>query len=589
MASFSDGDTIHIVYQGSGVYYATVNSQAGERAEELNGAPKLVIGDGSNPALAVSGDGKTFIVADTGGETFFTTCNVNEEDCSEARETGTNAQTEFSFTFGSGIETYSDDSEDIRDSRNTADEEDAYVVDPHPAYDTLPDTQWISHSPDGLGKPDDTVTYTALFELPDGFENPSITIDLHADNVATIFLNGEQIGQQPPGEIEVNFQDPPESFSATAPFVEGENELVFEVENFNDPSGLDYFATVTYELGEIIPTFQPSGIIPSLQSVAFIPFFGTPQIIPVQASCDVSTPRIAADGDDLYIVQVECNDIIFYASHDGGQTFDSEDGLNLSNNAGVSKDPRIALTGDGTIVVTWQDNTPGNDEILYSRSTDDGETFNGGSPVGSPINLSNTNKKSDDHQLKALDDDVYVTWVDYKTGNGDVYFKASKDNNGASFGATKNLSTSLLSFLSSRDPDLAAHGTKVSVVWSVHTDKSALRPGEIIFRQSANEGDSFGKQILVSKTLQASKTPQVDYTPDDGEIYIAWLDKGGPARSHIASGTFAVLAVESDDGKIFSKPVNLTDDPANPKPNQDASLLEVVHDVATWDPSSRRG
>ena len=50
----------------------------------------------------------------------------------------------------------------------------------------------------------------------------------------------------------------------------------------------------------------------------------------------------------------------------------------------------------------------------------------------------------------------------------------------------------------------------------------------------------------------------------------------GPTREHIASGTFAVLAAESDDGKKFSKPINLSDDPANPKPNEDATLLDVA-------------
>ena len=606
LATFTEGGTIHVVYEapaGGGVYYGLVLSGEGGNSEELQDVPQKIIDAGTNPGLFVAA-GKTFVVANNPGENEpnFATCNSDDDDCEEARPVGTDAPSEeVVITFASGVETYEDEeTSDLRDSRNTFDscndgcDTDAFVVDPHPDYDTITGTQWISHSPDGLGQPNDVETYFAEFELPAGFTNPSITVDIHADNVATIFLNGDQIGQQPPGEISENFQDPVESFTNTTAtlFNVGTNFLTFEVENFSDPSGLNYNATVTYQPGEIIITSFPTfSDIPSLQSVVYNFFFGTPQIPYAQATtCDPATsPQVTAspDAQDVYFVWEDCGEIMFQASHDGGDSF--EEAKNLSNNAGISKDPRIALTGAGTVVVTWQDNTPGNEEIFYSRSTDGGETFNGGSPVGSPINLSNTNKKSDDHQLKALDDDVYVTWVDYKTGNGDIYFKASKDNDGASFGTTKNLSTNVLSFMSSRDPDLAAHDAMVSVIWTVHLDKNARLPGEIIFRESLNEGSTFGKQILVSKTLfKASKTPQVDYT-DDGERYVAWLDKGGPVRQFIASGTFAVLASESEDGKTFTAAVNQSDSPDNLKALVDATLLEVVGDVTVFDPGSRRG
>ncbi len=604
LATFTAGGTIHVVYEApaGGVYYGLVLSGPGGNSESLQDVPQKIIDVGTNPGLFVAA-GKTFVVANNPGdnEPNFATCNSDDDDCEEARPVGTDAPSEVEITFASGVETYLDDGENVRDSRNTFDscnegcDSDAYVVDPHPAYDIIPGTQWISHSSDGEGQPNDVETYFAEFVLPEDFTNPSITIDIHADNIATIFLNGEQIGQQFNPVIEagteVNFQDPVDSFTATDNFQAGTNVLAFEVENFNDPSGLDYKATVTYETGGIIITSFPSfSTIQSLQSVVYNLFFGTPQIPYAQAAtCDPATPpqvTASSDAQDVYFVWEDCGEIMFQASHDGGATF--EDAMNLSNNVGKSRDPRIAMTGAGTIVVTWQDNTPGNEEIFYSRSTNGGEIFNGGSP-GSPVNLSNTNQKSDDHQLKALDDDVYVTWVDYKTGNGDIYFRAAKDNDGASFGATKNLSTNVLSFMSSRDPDLAAHDAMVSVVWTVHLDKKALLPGEIIFRESLNEGSTFGKQIPISKTLlKASKTPQLDYT-DDGERYVAWLDKGGPVRNFIATGTFAVLASESEDGKTFTKAVNQSDSPNNLKKLVDATLLEVVGDVTVFDPGSRRG
>ena len=44
--------------------------------------------------------------------------------------------------------------------------------------------------------------------------------------------------------------------------------------------------------------------------------------------------------------------------------------------------PSIAVSGN--VYVVWKDNTPGNDEVFYRRSTDGGATF------GSTVNLSNT-------------------------------------------------------------------------------------------------------------------------------------------------------------------------------------------------------
>jgi hypothetical protein len=317
----------------------------------------------------------------------------------------------------------------------------------------------------------------------------------------------------------------------------------------------------------------------------------SPQLTFVQTgpAPPASNADVAAsdDGSDVYVVWEEEGDIMFSASHDGGDTWSEK--LNLSNNAGVSREPRVATPSDGQSVhVAWQDNTPGNDEIFYSRSTDGGETFNGGSPVGPPINLSNTRRASNDHQLVTEGTNVYLVWVDYTTNNGDIYFRKS-NNNGESFSNTNNLSTNNRSFRASRDPDMAAQGSMVAVVWTQYHG-SATSIGEIFFRESINNGNSFGSHILVSNTQgRDSKEPQVDYTPEDGERYVAWHDQGGPRRVNTPAGTYNVLAAESDNGSVFSAPFNLSDAPNNRDPGKQTSQLQVVDDVAVWDPTTRRG
>ena len=48
--------------------------------------------------------------------------------------------------------------------------------------------------------------------------------------------------------------------------------------------------------------------------------------------------------------------------------------INLSNNAGSSVEPAIAVSGNRVFVV-WDDNTQGDEEIFYRRSVDGGVSF----------------------------------------------------------------------------------------------------------------------------------------------------------------------------------------------------------------------
>lgn len=137
----------------------------------------------------------------------------------------------------------------------------AYVVTPHPAYaSALAGTSWISISPDkSVPNPnaDATFRYTATFTLPPGYGRASpLTVQVHADNAATLYLNGTQFGAQPQPDDGANFQDPAESYSASPSLLHaGLNVLEIDVVNFGcscgdagaNPMALDYLATMTYE------------------------------------------------------------------------------------------------------------------------------------------------------------------------------------------------------------------------------------------------------------------------------------------------------------------------------------------------------
>jgi alpha-tubulin suppressor-like RCC1 family protein len=92
-----------------------------------------------------------------------------------------------------------------------------------------------------------TVLFRRTFTLSEAPGDAVFTIRVHADNHATIRLNGTQIGRQPFQDIPDNFNDPAESYTAPPGLLrEGTNTLEIELVNFGpaDPTGLDYRATI---------------------------------------------------------------------------------------------------------------------------------------------------------------------------------------------------------------------------------------------------------------------------------------------------------------------------------------------------------
>ncbi|MDP8957419.1 MAG: hypothetical protein M3N24_10770 [Actinomycetota bacterium] len=118
----------------------------------------------------------------------------------------------------------------------------AYVVNPQSVYDTITGSQWIK-----AGSDPETVLYRRTFQIPGGATDRSVTACVHADNAATIRVNGVQIGAQPQQEIFENFQDPAECYTPSADVLtSGSNLLEIDVWSGGPPSGLDYSVTVSW-------------------------------------------------------------------------------------------------------------------------------------------------------------------------------------------------------------------------------------------------------------------------------------------------------------------------------------------------------
>ena len=120
--------------------------------------------------------------------------------------------------------------------------EQAYVVNPQGAYDTIPGSEWIKASSDPA-----TVLYRRVFRIPTGATDASISACVHADNAATIRINGVKIGEQPQEETFENFQNPAECYAPSEEVLTaGNNLLEIDVWSGGPPSGLDYSIKISW-------------------------------------------------------------------------------------------------------------------------------------------------------------------------------------------------------------------------------------------------------------------------------------------------------------------------------------------------------
>jgi hypothetical protein len=122
--------------------------------------------------------------------------------------------------------------------------------------------------------------------------------------------------------------------------------------------------------------------------------------------------------------------------------------------------------------------------------------------IAATLSLANTTSASALFDAGAIDqrkaapigtsgDNVYIAWWTNKTGNDEVMFKASTDG-GMTFGDKLNLSNSTNS--QSQDAQIAASGNNVYVSWSERNQTS----NEPVLRVSNDNGKTFGEKIMLS-------------------------------------------------------------------------------------------
>lgn len=211
---------------------------------------------------------------------------------------------------------------------------------------------------------------------------------------------------------------------------------------------------------------------------------------------------IAVSGDNVYVTwwdnKTGNNEVFFARSTDNGKTFDTT--INLSNATGASADNEISAQGDN-VYVTWWDNKTGNWEVFSRASTDNGETFNDAvmlKALGTAkfkLIPPPRDRIAIDSLVASSGDNQYVLWWDNRTGNHEVQFAKSADN-GKTFGNTTNISDS--PDMNSVGARIDAEGDNIYITWFDTNIETGQK--NAFFRASDDNGDTFGNQITLNST-----------------------------------------------------------------------------------------
>lgn len=214
----------------------------------------------------------------------------------------------------------------------------------------------------------------------------------------------------------------------------------------------------------------------------------------------------------------------------------SASGEGISHNAGSSILPSLAITSDGVPYVAWQDNSDGDDEIYVRKWTGTAWTEVGtGSASGGGIS-NNAGYSAAPSLAIAPDGTLYIAWDDKSGGDAEIYVRAWNGNTWDEVGtgsATGSGISNNNGYSSTPSIAIASDGTPY-IAWF---DNSNGR-GEIYVRgwngnswAEVGQGSASGGGI--SNTLWGAFDPSLAIAPD-GTLYLAWADSSnGKAEIYI--------------------------------------------------------
>jgi len=213
---------------------------------------------------------------------------------------------------------------------------------------------------------------------------------------------------------------------------------------------------------------------------------------------------------------------------DGGGTWLA--GKNLSKTAGDSWNAAVVFDASGELHALWNDNTPGNYEIYYTRSTDRGDTWT----ASQRITWTSADSWAPEMVVDFLNN-IHVVWFEYTAGNAEIFYKKSTDQ-GITWSASQRLCwTSGFSL----EPAITADfSNNIHVAWSDNSPGNS----EIYYRKSTDKGNTWAPLRKLTWTAGESTYPRIVFDAWNN-IHLVWQDN--------TPGNLEIYYKKSTDGGVI--------------------------------------
>ncbi|MBN2378381.1 exo-alpha-sialidase [candidate division WOR-3 bacterium] len=170
-------------------------------------------------------------------------------------------------------------------------------------------------------------------------------------------------------------------------------------------------------------------------------------------------PSAAASDSFIHVVWEDLRagnrEIYYKRSLDYGETW--EDDQRLTSNEGNSRFACIEASG-ADLYIVWHDDAEGNYEIYFTHSPDRGETWE------EAKRLTETTGASEHPSIETNEDNLYLAWMDQHDdhpGNSEIYFMQSADN-GATWSEAQRL---IDSDQHSHNPSISVADSNIYISW----------------------------------------------------------------------------------------------------------------------------
>lgn len=208
---------------------------------------------------------------------------------------------------------------------------------------------------------------------------------------------------------------------------------------------------------------------------------------------------------------------------------------------------------DGNVYVTWSHFTASSDMIMFSRSTDHGQTWS------TPVQVSDPKFDGGVQGSQVAvgpKGGIYIVYETFFVGNQRQQYLVQSTDGGQSFSASVPITplfnelTFNSTYRTNSFPSLAVSPTN-GRIYVVYADEPSPTTGaEIEFVSSVNHGNNFSSPVVINDNSAGQQFFPSVVADSDGNIHVSWFDTRNGGKS---SALYDIYATRStDNGSKFA-------------------------------------